>query len=144
MKFFTIKKRPETDYKNLLEIYAKMGTQSFSGLSNGDKKEIVAAFLEEDDHEDDVINMLIDLKNTGALSEFMYEGIKSKDLGEIISNILMTGDHIKQINSDIDEAFGDYMMSLDGYESTDDELRHADNRERSVGLDKVKHQRMGI
>jgi len=74
----------------------------------------------------------------------MYGSLSPKNLGELLMKHMLTDEHINSINIDMDEAFTDYMMSLDGYQSDDDELRKADNLDRLYGLNKVTHQRMGI
>jgi len=144
MKFFQIKKGNESDYKNLLSIFAELNVQSFSELSECQQKELLGAWMSEDDNEDEVLNCLLDIKNSGVLAEAMYESIKPRDLGDVIIHKFMSGDVIRSINLDLDEAFGEHLMSLDGYKSDDDELRKADNLDRLYGLNKVTHQRMGI
>jgi len=144
MKFFKIQNNSVSDYKNLLSIFAEINVQSFNELSECQKKELVGAWMSEDKNEDEVLNCLLDIKNSGVLAEAMYESVKPRDLGEIIIEKFMSGDVIRSINLDMDEAFGDHIMSLDDYSSDEEELREADNAARAVGLDKVTHQRMGL
>lgn len=138
MKIFTVHKSAESDYKNLLDVFAEMEIQSFTELSLCQKKEIIAAWLEEDEHEDDALNLLLDFKRTGSLSELMYDGINAQDAGEILVQMMLDGDHTKSIDIDIDEAFTERLMSLDNYESDDDAHRLVDN------IDRVKCARMGF
>jgi len=144
MRFFKQNKSSESDYKNLLDVFAEMEINSFDQLSNSEKKEIIASWIACDENEDEVINMLINFKRSKALEEAMYESKTAKTLGESLIHLMLTDEHIKSINIDMDEAFTDYVMSLDGYTSDEDELRKADNLDRLYGLNKVTHQRMGI
>lgn len=144
MKFFQIKKGNESDYKNLLSIFAELNVQSFSELSECQQKELVGAWMSEDDNEDEVLNCLLEIKNSGVLAEAMYESIKPRDLGDVIIQKFMSGDVIRSINLDLDEAFGEHLMSLDNYQSNEKELIEIDNKHRQYGLDKLAHQRMGI
>ena len=144
MKFFTMQKNAHSDYRNLLDIFAEMQFQSFSELSESQKKEIVGAWLEEDENEDEVVNILLDIKKSGVLSELMYESVSSRGLGDYIAEKLVKGDVARSINLDMDEAFGEYLMSLDDYQSNENELRVADDKQRAIGLNKSTHQRMGI
>lgn len=144
MKFFTMQKNAHSDYKNLLDIFAEMQFQSFSELSESQKKEIVGAWLEEDENEDEVVNILLDIKKSGVLSELMYGSVSSRGLGDYVSEKLIKGDVAKSISLDMDEAFGDYLMSLDNYQSNEEELRIAYDKQRAIGLNKFDHQRMGI
>jgi hypothetical protein len=100
--------------------------------------------MSEDDNEDEVLNCLLDIKNSGVLAEAMYESIKPRDLGDVIIQKFMSGDVIRSINLDLDEAFGEHLMSLDNYQSNEKELIEIDNKHRQYGLDKLAHQRMGI
>lgn len=143
MKFFKQSKSAESDYKNVLDVFAEMEIQSFHQLSDSEKQEIIAAWIACDDNEDEVINMLINFKRKKFLEESMYGSMSPKKLGESLMHMMMTDEHINSINIDMDEAFSDYVMSLDNYQSTNAELREDDNRARSIGLDKVTHQRMG-
>jgi hypothetical protein len=138
MKFFQIKKGNESDYKNLLSIFAELNVQSFSELSECQQKELVGAWMSEDDNEDEVLNCLLDIKNSGVLAEAMYESIKPRDLGDVIIQKFMSGDVIRSINLDLDEAFGEHLMSLDKYSSDEDAHRLIDN------IDRVKYARMGF
>ncbi len=144
MSFFKKIKSAESDYKNVLDVFADMEIQSFHQLSEGEKQEIIAAWIACDENEDEVINMLINFKRKKFLEETMYGSLSPKNLGELLMKHMLTDEHINSINIDMDEAFTDYMMSLDGYQSDDDELRKADNLDRLYGLNKVTHQRMGI
>lgn len=144
MKFFKNSKSSASDYQTTLAVFAEMEFQTFGELSECAQKELVGAWMADEENQDEVIDMLITFKQFGILEEAMYESINPKQLGEAFINFALTGDHIKSINIDMDEAFGDYLMSLDGYESDEDQLRKEDNLDRMIGLDKVKHQRMGI
>ena len=74
----------------------------------------------------------------------MYGSVSSRGLGDYVSEKLIKGDVAKSISLDMDEAFGDYLMSLDNYQSNEEELRIAYDKQRAIGLNKFDHQRMGI
>ena len=138
MRIFKQSKSNFSDYKNLLEIYAEQEYQTFADLPTTDQKEIIAAWLVDENHEDESLEIMQYICKQGILSELMYDGITSEEAGEYIKSYLMTCDHIKSINSDMDEAFGDYLMTCDGYESDNDAHRLIDN------IDRVACARMGF
>lgn len=142
MKYFQFKNTTFSDYKNLLEIFAENEIHSFNQLNVSQQKEIVAAFLVEDEKSDEAIDFLIDLK--GIFSELMYESLSPKQFSDSIVSKLLSGDVVKSINEDMNEVFSHYLMSVDNYESDDDDLRREDNLNRNYGLNKITHQRMGI
>jgi len=144
MNYFQYKNTTCSDYQNLLEIFAENEIQSFQELNISEQRELVAAWLADDKNSDEAIDFLVDLKKSGIFSELMYESLTPKKFGDSIISKLLSGDVVKSINEDMDEAFGDYLMSLDNYESDDDDLRREDNLNRNYGLNKITHQRMGI
>lgn len=145
MNYFQYKNTACSDYQNLLEIFAENEIQSFQELNISEQRELVAAWLADDKNSDEAIDFLVDLKKSGIFSELMYESLTSKKFGDSVISKLLSGDVVKSINQDMDEAFGDYLMSLDNYESDDDDdLRREDNLNRNYGLNKITHQRMGI
>lgn len=132
------KKHVSNDYKETLEIYAAMDYTCFEDLPKTDKEELLAAWLADADNEDERLNLFVDFANSPVLSEMMYGSLSEEKVGKLLKDLIMSGDHIKSINADMDEAFGDYLMTLDGYVSDDDALRVVDN------IDRVKCARMGF
>jgi hypothetical protein len=131
MMFFTHKKSKanSTDYKNLLEIFAEMNVQRFDDLSESNKKELLGAWLNDPKHEDDVLNLMVDVSNSEILSELMYGSISNDKAGKLITKLILNGDHIKCINADIDEAFTEYLLTI--------EEEHEDETHRDKSLVKI-------
>lgn len=145
MKLFTYTSKG-SGYQSLLSVFAEMQFQSFSELSMCNKKEIVSEWWEAPDNMDARIDFLIDFSSSGAITEMLYGSIDAKQVGDkLFENILTHSNIVNSINIDLDEAFCDYMMSLDGDGRDDDDVFiHEDIWNRNLGSSETKNQRIGV
>jgi len=118
-------------YRILIEDFVSAGKQTFSTLSKIEQDELLAEWLV---NECDKQEFFYSLTNGNVFEELMFGSMSNEQVGDHIRRYIRRGDHIRQINSDLDYELLRQVADDPRYVSTNDELLLDENRDRARSI----------